>query len=208
MTHPTPIPASQLPTIGTAFEGGFFGGLIRSNDTLQAILWAPKAHGETTGALFPSRGARVLVPEGTTNCHDSQANTVALASLGSPLAQWALGLQINGRSGWCIPARDVLELGYRHLKPGTWETAATFRDGDNPGSVPPGYPYTTGNPTQTTVEAFRLGGPEAFGERTYLASTLYGDSSAWFQNFRNGGQSVSYLSAERAVRAVCLIPVL
>ena len=206
MNHLTHIPASQLPAIGAAFQGGFYGGLIRSRDTLQAILWAPKAQGETIGALFPTRGTRI--PEGTTDCHDSQANTVALASLGSPLALWALGLQINGRSDWCIPARDVLELGYRHLKPSTWETAATFRDGDNPSSVPPGYPYTTGNPVQTTVEAFRLGGPEAFGERTYLASTLYGDSSAWVQYFSGGGQNDYDLSAERAVRAVCLIPVL
>ena len=204
MTHRTHVPAAQLPIIGSAFEGGFYGGLVRSADTLQAIVWAPKAQGETIGALFPDRGVRV--PVGTTNCHDSQANTVALAALGSPVALWALGLQINGRSDWCIPARDVLELGYRHLKPGTWETAATFRDGDNPSSVPPGYPYTTGNPAQTTVEAFRLGGPEAFGERIYLASTLYGDSYAWVQSFDDGTQYDDHLSAERAVRAVCRFP--
>ena len=206
MTHCTHITAAQLPTIGSAFEGGFYGGLVRSADTLQAIVWAPKALGETIGAHFPSR--RALVPEGTTNCHDSHANTVALAALGSPVALWALGLQINGRSDWCIPARDVLELGYRHLKPGTWETAATFRDGDNPSSVPPGYPYTTSNPAQTTVEAFRLGGPEDFSECTYLTSTLYGDSGAWIQHFGHGLQDYGLLSAERAVRAVCLIPVL
>jgi hypothetical protein len=85
-----------------------------------------------------------------------------MAEAGSPLAQWARGLDINGNTDWCIPARDVLELGYRHLKPTTYENSCSFRDGDNPSSIPAGYPYTEQLPAQTAAEAFREGGAEAF----------------------------------------------
>ena len=198
------LPTSQLPAAyGTPFEGGFYGGLVHVNGVLRALAWAPKATGTTRGPWLKKRTAALVA----TSCHDSLANTTAMAELGSPIAKWALDLRIAGHEDWCIPARDVLELGYRHLKPGQQDNWAGFRDGDNPSSVPPGYPYTKQSPVQTTGEAFRTGGPEAFDELWHHTSTQYDDSSAWYQSINNGYQGTSYLSAEGAVRAVRLIHV-
>ena len=187
--------------IGAPFEGGFYGGQIRSGAKTFAIAWAPKAQGETKAAWLPKRK---LVP-GATSCYHSMDNTRAMAEAGSKLAKWALGLDIAGHSDWCIPARDVLEFAYRHLKPGTQDNYAGFRDGDNPSSIPPGYPYTEQAPAQTSVAAFQKGGAEAFDPVWYWSSTQYSEGSAWNQTFGYGSQLSTSKSAEAQARAVRLI---
>ena len=136
---------------GAPFEGGHYGGQIRINDALFAICWAPKAEGETTGKWLN----KYTDLPAARSCFDSMANTVCMAEAGSPIAHWARGLAIAGHTDWCVPARDVLELGYRLLKPGKRENCASFRDGDNASSVPVGYPYTEESPAQTSVAAFQ-----------------------------------------------------
>jgi hypothetical protein len=123
-------------SFGMPFEGGFYGGMIRSHaDTkVIGIAWAPKALGERTGKLLPQHTGKIVAPS---MCH-SMDNTRALAEAGSELAQWALGLDINGYQDWCLPARDVLETGYRFFKPTTEANYLTFRDGDNPSLLPAG----------------------------------------------------------------------
>ncbi len=195
----------SLPAHGTPFEGGFFGGVVRHSEQLHAVAWAPKAEGESRQILLPSGhdGVRLVA----TSCSDCLGNTRALAELGSPAALWTLGLRIGGFADWAVPARDVLELGYRFLKPGTCETYCSFRDGDNPSSVPSGYPYLDGEIRQTSALDFRSGGPQAFEERWYRTSTQAGSGSAWFQLFDDGVQGATTgVSAECAVRAVRLIP--
>ncbi|CAN0493632.1 unnamed protein product, partial [Phaeothamnion confervicola] len=173
-----------LPELGAPFEGGRYGGTVRIGVHLFAFAWAPKALGESRAIWLPEY---TDVP-GATSCVDSVANTHALAEAGSPLAQWALALDIDGKRDWVVAARDLVELGYRHLKPTAQENYCTFRDGDNPSSVPPGYPYTSQAPAQTSVADFRAGGPEAFEADHYWASTQYSESSAWGQDFDYGGQ--------------------
>jgi hypothetical protein len=192
-------------TFGTPFEGGFYGGKIRIFDGVFAIAWAPKALGETTSLWLPSY---TQVPNAD-SCFDSMANTLAMAEAGSPLGIWARGLNINSKQDWCIPARDVVELGYRHLKPGTYANACSFRDGDNPSSIPAGYPYTEQFPVQTVSEAFRKGGAEAFDEAWYWSSTQYSASYAWIQDFDDGGQrggSKKFEARARACRLIQLNP--
>jgi len=192
----------DLPAIGAPLQGGFYGGLVCAAGLLLAIVWAPKALGETSLPWHPERAD---VP-GARSCCDSLANTLAMADAGSPLATWALGLSINGQDDWCLPARDVLELAYRHLKPTTEETDCYFRDGDNPSSVPAGYPYRQGDPIlQTSVPAFQAGGEEAFADEWYWASTQYSAGDAWFQDFSYGTQSINVKSFEARARAVRLI---
>lgn len=100
----------------------------------------------------------------------------------------------------------MLELGYRHLKPTTWETGYHFRDGDNPSSLPPGYPYKNEAPiAQTATELFQDGGAEAFDASWYWSSTIYSEASAWFQNFNDGDQSYDRQGDELRARAVRLI---
>lgn len=195
-------PTILIPAIfGAPFESGFYGGTIRSGEKIFAVAWAPKALGETQAVWLPSY---TDVPNAT-SCFHSMDNTVAMAEAGSPLAKWALGLNIDGKSDWCIPARDVLELAYRHLKPGTAENVASFRDGDNPSSIPAGYPYTEQNPAQTTTEAFRKGGAEAFDQTWYWSSTQYPGYYAWTQSFDYGRQYYDFKKAKGRARAVRLI---
>jgi Protein of unknown function (DUF1566) len=190
-----------LPAIGTFMEGGHFGGVIRINDALFGVIWAPKEGGETTAAWAPQRND----VQCAMSCFDSVSNTKALAEAGSQLAAWALGLTINGFSDWCIPARDVLELAYRHLKPTTYETGGYFRDGDNPSSVPAGYPYREKLIEQTALEQFQEGNAEAFEEEDYWSSTQSSDDRAWCQVFGYGSQGSYGKSAELRARAVRLI---
>ena len=193
---------SQVPDIGTPFEGGFFGGQIRIGGAILAVIWAPKALGETSGVWLPDSS---MVMDAL-SCCDSMGNTQAMAEAGSLLAKWALGLEINGHADWCLPARDVLELGYRHLKPTTWETSCCFRDGDNPSSLPPGYLYTKEVPiAQTAIELFQAGGTEAFDASCYWSSTVYSEASAWYQSFHDGCQLYTPQNDELRARAIRLI---
>lgn len=196
-TAETLVPAAY----GAPFEGGFYGGQIRIGVAIFAIAWAPKAHGETTAIWLPSY---TEVPNAA-SCFDSMGNTKAMAEAGSPLGKWALDLDINGFRDWCVPARDVLELGYRNLRPGTTDNYANFRDGDNPSSIPAGYPYTEQAPVQTFAEAFRAGGSEAFDEVWHLSSTQCSAFNAWGQNFDDGGQYDDGKEVEARARACRLI---
>lgn len=193
------------PAIGTPFEGGFYGGQIRINDHIFAIAWAPKAQGTTRAIWLPGY---TDVPNAA-SCFDSMANTKAMAEAGSPLAQWALGLSIGGLTDWCVPARDVLELGYRLLKPTDEENSCSFRDGDNPSSLPAGYPCTEQSPAQTTAESFRSGGPEAFEANWHWSSTQYSSGYAWTQTFGGGYtgyRNKRYEASARACRMIQLNP--
>ena len=198
----TATPEIQVPAeIGAPFEGGFYGGKIRVGLVICAIVWAPKAEGEITGQWLDSY---TDVP-GATSCFDSMANTKAMAEAGSTIAQQALAASIGGHTDWCVPARDVLEMGYRYLKP-TTEENDVYRYGDNPSSIPAGYPYTATSPEQTTVEAFQDGNSEAFDEAWYFSSTQYSEYDAWDQTFFNGTQLIIIKGYERRVRFVRLIP--
>lgn len=189
-------------TFGAPFEGGYYGGKIRIGVAIFAIVWAPKAEGEITG-LWMNKYSNVA---GATSCYDSMANTRAMADAGSPIATQALAATIGGHSDWCVPARDVLEMGYRYLKP-TAEGNDVYRYGDNPSSIPAGHPYTATSPEQTTVEAFQEGNFEAFDEAWYASSTQSSEYDAWVQGFDYGGQDCFLKVYERRVRVVRLIPI-
>ncbi|HYW57713.1 MAG TPA: hypothetical protein VE934_12175 [Polaromonas sp.] len=192
--------AAIAPTIGTPYEGGFYSGKVRTGEGLFAVVVAPKAQGDIEGAWLATYTS---VP-GACSYFDSMANTKAMADAGSELAKTVLALEINGFTDWCIPARDVLELAYRNLKP-TTEENYVYRAGDNPSSVPAGYPYTEQSPAQTTVEAFQDEGAEAFEEGYYWSSTQYSDDDAWDQDFNDGYQLNDLKSYEARCRAVRLI---
>ena len=191
----------QVPAIGQPFEGGYYGGLIRIGGAVLAIVWAPKEHGSLHGAW----NDQVTQTDATSYC-DSMANTIAMAAAGGELAKQALSLEINGHRDWCIPARDVLELGYRHLKPTTRETACMFRDGDNPSSFPAGYPYTD-SLKQTPVENFRADGQQAFDPAWHWSSTQHSADDAWSQYFDNGYQFLYAKKFQARARAVRMVQV-
>jgi hypothetical protein len=188
--------------IGTAMEGGFFGGVISVNGNHKGVIWAPKKQGLIRAALL-SAGQIV---EGAGSPCDCVANMKALTEAGSPAALQIAQLNIDGFNDWVIPSRDVVELGYRHFKPTSRENYCSWRDGENPNSVPPGWLYTPKSPAQTTLAAFQEGGDEAFDDTWHWSSTVLPDGkTAFYQGFFSGGQVSSSLSSEGRVRAVRLI---
>jgi hypothetical protein len=188
--------------IGTAMEGGYFGGIINVNGTHKGVIWAPKQVGQIKSILLPSR--KML--EGADSPNDCVANMKALIESGSPAARQIAELNINGFQDWVIPSRDVLELGYRHFKPSRYENYCSWRDGENSNSVPNGWIYTADCPAQTSLDTFKESGDEAFDLDWYWSSTVLPNGNAAFiQTFITGGQSDVTLSAECRVRAVRLI---
>ena len=195
------MPLSSVPDLyGAPYAGGHYGGQVKINGILHAFSWAPKALGEIEGIWLPNK----KLIKGADSYFDSMANTIAMAEEGSPIAIAALAADINGKTDWCVPARDLLELGYRNLKPGKAENY-TYRSGDNPSSVPAGYPYTEDSPKQTGVDAFKAGGTEAFEEDWYHSSTQASRSYAWDQGFYSGYQHNCFKSFEARARFVRLI---
>lgn len=189
-----PVPA----IIGTPWEGGFYSGLISYDDNVYAQVTASKAEGEHKQAIWLPDYTEI---QGADSFFNGLSNTKAMAEAGSEIAQWALEQRIAGIEGWAIPARDQLELQYRHFKPTTDENWV-YRNGDNPSSLPPGHPYTIHLPGQTPVELFRSGGTEAFEASWYWSSTQYSAYDAWGQYFGDGNQDYASKDSKGRVRLV------
>lgn len=195
MTTTNTIPT----TFGTPFAGGFYAGRFQIDGTEFALIVAAKTQGESTDAVWGKYGQDVTEAR---SCNDGLANTQAMASGGSEIAQWALNLVINDHNDWYLPSRDELELCYRNLKPTKEENWASFRDGDNPSSLPTGYPYTEQNPIQTISPELKEGGADAFSDSAYLSSTQYSPGNAWIQHFGVGTQYGDPKHPARRARAV------
>ncbi|WP_136474515.1 DUF1566 domain-containing protein [Pseudomonas sp. DG56-2] len=189
--------AVQLPEIGQPFGGGFFSGITVENGQRFANITAGAAH-ELTGE-WGECGVKI---DGADSFTDSRANTEAMAASGSELAQKVLALNIGGFTDWAIPARDVQELQYRHLKPTSRENYCWNRDGDNPSSLPVGLLYTKESPTKTLVPGFAEGEPEAFQIDWYWSSSQRSAYSAFYMLFDDGGQDSSGKYGELRVRPV------
>ena len=191
------LPVIALPAIGQAFGGGFFSGVTVENGQRYLNITAGAAH-----ELKGSWGARGVIIEGAGSFTDSRSNTESMAAGGSELAQKVLALEVGGYSDWAIPARDVQELQYRHLKPTDEENYSWNRDGDNANSLPIGLLYTAESPAQTTIPEFRNGGSEAFQDSWYWSSSQRSANSAFLMTFDDGYQYYGGKSYELRVRPV------
>ncbi|MCY1282775.1 hypothetical protein D9M70_316230 [compost metagenome] len=198
------IAKSALPTRGAPLGGGFFMGLYQIEGQQQALIRAPKALGFHAPVRWGKAG--ILIP-GADSFVDGLANTRAMAEAGSTLAAWALELEIGGHADWFIGARDENELVYRVCKPTAQENWCSFRDGDNPSSLPPGYPYTTNDPAQSPIAIFQEGGEEALEACSHWSSTQYGPGYAWIQYFGDGHQDIDRKVNARPAFAVRRIKV-
>ncbi|KMN08904.1 Lcl C-terminal domain-containing protein [Pseudomonas helleri] len=191
------VPPTPLLVIGHAYGGGFFSGITVENGQRYINITAGAAH-ELEGAW----GARGVLIEGASSFTDSRSNTESMAAAGSELAQKMLGLEIEGFTDWAIPARDVQELQYRHLKPTIAENYAWNRDGDNPNSFPIGLLYTEELPAQTAIEAFQEGNAEAFKDTWYWSSSQRSADYAFLMTFDGGSQTSGDEYVELRVRPV------
>ena len=193
-------------------------------------IFAPKSSGEHAGIAL--KNANTAFPTGCQSLVDGWTATEAMKNADTstvyPAAHWARSLNIGGRTDWHIPARHVLELAWRNLKPVTNNnyatadrpTAQTFdykRDGaygdtanthgTNNNSAPAGSACTASVPAQTAATAFRTGGSEAFefGSAYYWSSTEYSAAYAWGQNWGSsdpGYQNFFNKASAFRVRAV------
>lgn len=191
------LPVIALPAIGQAFGGGFFSGVTVENGQRYLNITVGAAH-----ELKGSWGAHGAVIEGAGSFTDSRRNTESMAAAGSELAQKVLALEVGGYSDWAIPARDVQELQYRHLKPTDEENYSWNRDGDNANSLPIGLLYTAESPAQTAIPEFRSGGSEAFQDSWYWSSSQRSAYSAFVMGFDGGNLHYFGKSHELRVRPV------
>lgn len=187
----------QIYIPGQAMEGGFFAGIILIDGAQYATIVAPKAQGETVGP-WGEYGKKIPA----NHFADGLANTIAMAEHGSYIAKWALDLDINGHQDWYIPSRDELELIYRNLKPTTDENYCSYRDGENPSSVPQGGLYEDNSPAQTQAPNFQEGAEESLDSIWHWSSTQYSAYSAFVQTFSDGYQLSDHKGNKHRVRAV------
>ena len=193
---------AEIPTIlGTAMGGGFYAGRIRIGDQVFALIVAPKADGEHEDAPWNDTDNTV---DGAKSYFDGLANTDAMASAGSELANWARGLRIEGHDDWYLPSQDELEIIYRNLKPTAEANWCYARSGINLSAVEPTRPYTPDFPVQTLTEVFQKGGAEAFDLVWYWSSTQHVSDSAcaWCQDFDDGYQGSNHKNYYYRARAV------
>jgi len=95
-------PEITLPAIGQPFAGGFFGGRFFIREQPYALIVSPKADGEIDEIAWNKNTKPVA---GATHYADGLANTRAMLTAGSPLAQQITALRIGGFDDWHIPSR-------------------------------------------------------------------------------------------------------
>lgn len=195
------IDLPTLPAIGTPMPGGLLAGHIRIGEQNFALIVAHKAEGDHDDIKWNENNKMV---DGATSYFDGLANTAAMLSVGSKLAEWVRGLRIGGFDDWYLPSQDELEIMYRNLKPTTDSNYQYGRSGINMSALPPTYPYTPSLPAQTAVQAFQRGNAEAFEPARYWSSTQHAADSdcAWGQDFDDGYQRNSGKDDEWRARAV------
>jgi hypothetical protein len=199
----TTIAERDIPEIGSTEAagtalGGHYAGRINADGKHYALIVSPVA-----GALQGRWNTVSRSVAGATSLTDGLANTQAMAAAGSRIAAAALALDIEGFTDWYIPARDELELLYRHFKPTDRPNYACY-DGANEHSMPPGGEYSKDSPTIATVAGFAHGGPDAIEATWQWSSTQHAadPSSAWSQYFSDGFQYGFHKSYEGRARAV------
>ena len=171
------VSVPSIPTVpGTAFGGGFYAGQIRINDQAFALIVAPKDNGELSSIRWKT--SRTNTPMAR-SLHDGHANSVAMHDEDHPAAKFCRDLRIGGFDDWFLPSRSELNL-----------LCEVFMS--TPG----------GNPEQTTAEAFKQGGPEAFAGEWYWSSTEFSANSAWMQLFGGGYQDYGGKLSSCRCRAV------
>lgn len=209
-------------TIGQFVGGGYFAGYIShtaNGNPTHALIVAPNAQGSSGKSWALNQTAADGINYSTTTIgtttppaakdYDGLSNMALMNAIGIsnfPAAEFCKNLTIGGFTDWYLPATFELEIAYFNLKPGKGDNLTNI--GNNPYSVPrrdSNYSLTT--PGQTVVEAFKIGGAEAFATSNYYnASTEFNASVGAFRYFYNGSQAFTktWVANTRAFRKIAL----
>jgi len=199
-----------LPTIGSAFGGGFFAGQIGvSGVATHNLVIGPLSTAQSTLTWKNANTAT----SGSDSDIDGPQNTADMVADGNstvyPCAHFCNDLSTGGQTDWYMPARYELEICYYNLKP-TTAVNNTSSGGANPNAVPVrSSNYTTGDPPQTSAAIFITStGSEAFTAAGYWCSTEFSATTSRAQTFTNGefqrynNKTTSY--RVRAIRRVAV----
>ena len=208
MRHPHGLRAAAagLPSIGAAYEGGFFAGAIShtaNGVATHLLIVAPAATGATgTGYTLTTNKqwkTTNTTTAGTTSTYDGAANSANMNNASHPAAEFCETLSIGGYTDWYLPARDELEIAYYNFKPTTVSNNTSW--GINAYSVPArGSNYTSGDPARTTITAFLYGNSEYFVDNAHTSSTENSaNNTRYFSVNFNTGEQVSDFKAEHPI---------
>jgi len=213
------------PAIGDPVQGGYFSGYITSDiDGQTYALIASDGNGDSvqTGAgTFQWRTSQTALSQAQTLSDGRSVMDHILANetlSDFPAFEWIQntlnsGSGLNGYTDWYLPARDELELVYRHFKPttednndGTRTTSGFGGDGathgTNNSSDPNGSGYTVSDPSRTSIASFQQGNSDALEGSGHWSSTEKDASLSWLQFFDDGSQFSLNKDDSDSVRAV------
>lgn len=181
---------------GDPLQGGFYGGLIRDNFEVYALIVSPKSV-EASMVFRTATGA-----VSTNSRSDGLGNTLIHAA--DPLctaAIYCVGLTTGGYNDWYIGAIDEYQALYTNLKPTTTTTVTT--SGINSNSVPVRLlNYVAADVTQTPNTAFRSTGTEFFSASSYRTSTTNGGSNTFYVSFTNGSTGNTAVNTSAPIRPI------
>lgn len=195
--------ASRL--VGTPVGGGYFMGFYMHSPTERRALIDAGKDGEFENLQWKT--AQTDTPNTSSNI-DGAANTDAMTTASQkslhPAAAACADFAGGGKTDWCLPAQNQLEIIYRQVKPFTQENSTG--SGANPDSLPPTGNYTAKNPAQTGIASYQKGGINAYDDtKNYWTSTQTSATNARTQQFTNGIQNTTSKSTTfywcRAVRS-------
>jgi hypothetical protein len=106
-----PIRVTDLPAIGSSFQGGYYAGLISHTANgveTHALIISPKAVGSALNLAWKTANTATT---GTTSVFDGWANGEAMNNASHLAAQFCRSLNIGGYDDWYLPATPVLTSG-------------------------------------------------------------------------------------------------
>ena len=213
-----------LPDIGDPFFGGFFAGIIDTNQP-GAILPEDRYQTPLRYALIVSprslqtnrewRTSTETVAEAQTRWNGLAAQEALTPNTTFAAFDYCNGLPFpdDGGSKWYLPAMDELTEAYWRLKPttdgnstGTTGIAGdpfpdgSFNNGELFSSVPQRPPFTSGTPDQTDVTAFQEGGNERMDDTGHWSASWARSDLAYVVDFTDGTPDAGFQSGTQRVR--------
>ena len=201
-------PRLTIPDIGDPFFGGFFAGIIDTNqpgailpeDQYQtplryALIVSPRSL--MTGIQWSTSRETVVEAQTRWNGLAAQEALVPNTTFASFEYCNSLSFPDDGGSKWYVPALDELTEAYWNLKPRTDNNSVgtsgrdfpddDFNHGELFSSEPQRPPFTEGTPEQTDVTDFQEGGDQEFVEVGGLERRFW--SASWADSIRAWGVS-------------------